>query len=126
MIKFNILCTIIIIGLSGCTDKELIDLRDNLIGEYSGIKISTLWNDTILDSDTTNITLTVSKTMKTSIIKLTFQPNDVSHAFEINDGNLKSTEDYHPPTLRNSNDSLFYHHQPGLGPAWVDCIVKKQ
>jgi hypothetical protein len=110
-----------------CTKNN--DERDEIIGKYTGIEIDSYWSgvDTTFNHDTFNITMTLEKASADSIIQVIFNsgtPNS-RYLFKYYNTIFKALDNYHPPQLRKSNDSLFFYERPGLGPSWTDAIVKK-
>jgi hypothetical protein len=121
----------LLFGIISCNkDNSLKDYRDIVTGDYNGKKVRTYWIDTIVGfgHDTSNITLTLSKSNVDSIVNLSFDPAENSNndfTFKLVDGEFVSTTFYHPPILKMSNDSLYFKHQAGLGPYWTECFTKK-
>lgn len=119
------------IGLFSC-DKdtaEITDYRDIVTGDFNGIRVNTYWIDTVVGMgyDTSSIILTLTKSELDSIIELSFNPeySTENFFFEFKDEEFTSTTNYHPPTLKLTNDSLYFWHMPGLGPYWTRCFTKK-
>jgi hypothetical protein len=122
----------IILGFSSCeknNNSEPADYRDPITGTYSGIEVITYWVDSNIGfgRDTSEILITLSKSELDSIIDISFDPSYTNDdfSFKYNDGEFKSTTYYHPPTLTLTDDSLYFWHQPGLGPVWMECFTKK-
>jgi hypothetical protein len=119
---------------NSCKKEEPIDYRDIVTGTYTGISIeSILVVDSIFNHDTANIVILLSKAYTDSLINLTFNPpNKVAYTFKYSSGSfyLPSTIDtytgIHYPWIWIVKDSLYFHHQPGLGPYFFDCYTKKQ
>ena len=103
------------------------DYRVYVAGSYDGISVVTSWSST-WHYDTTYTTMILSIATIDSMVDLTFStlPSNYKYTFKYSNGTFWSTSNYHPPSLRLSHDTLFYHIQPGLGPYWTDCICKKR
>lgn len=120
------------IGLMSCTKDKAPDYRDIVTGDYAGIRVNSYWHmiDTVavFEQDTTNIILTLTKSEIDSVINLSFSPyySNQEYSFKFKDGQLTSLNYNHAPTIKLINDSLYFNHQPGLGPYWVACFTKKQ
>lgn len=120
------------IGLMSCTKDKSPDYRDIVTGNYSGIRVNSYWHmiDTVavFEQDTTTIILTLTKSEIDSVIDLSFNPyySNQEYSFKFKDGQLTSLDNYHAPTIKLINDSLYFNHQPGLGPYWVACFTKKK
>jgi hypothetical protein len=125
---FIINTIIIIIVTPGCKKDKLSDERDFVIGNYEGILIETTWVGNGYKHDTSNISITLNKSNSDSIIDLIFKPSfiDINYSFKYHNNIFISIDNYHPPKLTKSNDSLYFHVQPALGPDWYDCNVRKQ
>ena len=129
----NIRVTIIVaigLGLFSCEkeiNSEKIDYRNEIVGNYIGIRVNTSWINTVgWDRDTSDIVVTLSKSRSDSIIDISFDPDywsSTQFSFKYKDGQFKATTYYHAPTLSLSNDSLYFFHQPGLGPIWMQCFT---
>lgn len=102
------------------------DPRDSVVGNYSGTRINTYWNMTSWVSDTANTTVNLSKS-NNNLVNVIFTPpfSNSSYQFTYGKGVFTSTSQYHPPTLKKSADSLYFFEQPGLGPSWTSCRVKR-
>lgn len=115
-----------------CTKEKgktpLPDERDMVIGDYSGIRVHTFWNDTVFVKDTSEITINLSKSSSKKVIDVTFNPkfSGNTYSFLLENGVFTSISSYHPPQLRKSNDSLFFYEKPALGPFWDNCMTKKK
>lgn len=106
------------------------DYRDGILGDYTGIRIYTHWQDTIVgfQSDTTLITLRISKGNTDSTIQILSSPDYVQTWAEFNYSNelIICTDNYHPPLVTKEQDSLKVHWQPSLAPNTFDYKTKKQ
>jgi len=120
---------ITIILFYACKKDKPLDERDDITGNYYGICIFSLWNGSTFNHDTSNIKITLLKAKLDSVIDVisnpTFSDNNISFYFHNNTFDCKEHGGYNYVWLKMSNDSLIYHLQPGLGPAWYDCKVKK-
>jgi hypothetical protein len=109
--------------------KNVKDYREKVIGEYTGIRVDTYWIDTIVGygHDTTNVTLILKISQLDSIVDIDFIPpySVEEFSFKYINEQFISTSNYHPPTLILANDSLYFKHQPGLGPIWTEMFTKK-
>lgn len=122
----------LLLGLISCDKEktEIKDYREEITGDYFGIRVDTYWIDTIVgyghDTSEVSITLT-SSDQEDSIVNIAFNPSysNEDFSFKYNDGKLISTSGYHPPTLSLENDSLYFKHQAGLGPIWTECFAEK-
>ncbi len=134
--NINLLIILLLaIGFSNCKKEESnsssisnnSDYRNPIIGIYKGIRVNTSWNGSYYEKDSSDITINITKSNIDSLINLNFNPTTTSSStFKyLNNNTFVCTSNYHPPTLKISNDSLFYHHQEGLGPIWYDCYAKK-
>jgi hypothetical protein len=128
-IFFMFLPLSIIVFSITCKKEKMLDERDDVTGNYKGILIQTLWNDSILVHDTSNIEMTLVKSNSDSIIELRSNPilNDPDLLFHYHNKTFICTNpgSCHWLELIMSNDSLYFHRQCGLGPYWIDCKVKK-
>jgi len=127
---------ILLIGLTilfySCKKDNVIkDYKESVIGTYSGIEVTTYWIDTIVGYGhvTSNVILTLTLTMSglDSVIDLRFNPaySNGAFSFKFKNGLFSPTTYSHPPILELSKDSLYFRHQPGLGPYWTECFTKK-
>jgi len=118
-----------IILFTNCNKEKtsLPDYRVYVAGNYDGISVITSWNGNWV-YDTTATTMILSIATSDSMVDLTFSPTqlDGKYTFKYSNATFTSMLYYHPPSLRLSNDTLFYHIQQGLGPIWTDCICKKR
>lgn len=135
-LKRNLLIILLFaIGFTNCKKEESnsstvsnnSDYRNPIIGTYKGVRVNTSWNGSYFKKDSSDITIKITKSNIDSLIDLNFNPTTTSSStFKYTNNNtFVCTSNYHPPTLNISNDSLFYHHQEGLGPIWYDCYAKK-
>ncbi len=129
--KRSLFLFVVLLGLISCKKEfiETSDYREKITGKYIGIRIDTYWVDTIVGygRDTSNVTITVTPAEQDSIVDITFTPpySNENFSFKYVNNKLISTSDYHPPALKINNDSLYFRHQPGLGPYWIECFCKK-
>ena len=116
---------IIFIILISCKKDKNYDERDNVIGDYSGIKVITeYFCDSIAKHDTSNITMKLMKSSLDSVIILNFVPPFNEFLFKYHDGEFIPISG-HMPALIMSLDSLFFYYSPGLGSYFVNCYTKK-
>jgi len=105
------------------------DCRNAVVGDYSGIRVSTSWNDADFkyDHDTTFVLITLSKSAVDSIIDITFTPplTNEDYSFIYRSGQFVCTTNYHAPQLTVTNDSLYCKYQGGLAPIWDEFFAKK-
>jgi hypothetical protein len=106
------------------------DYRNAIAGDYSGIRVSISWVDTIVGyhHDTSDIVVTLQRSGIDSLVSLSTSPPISSDVFsyKYSDGSLLPTGGYHPPMLQLTSDSLYLHYQPALGPYWIKCFTKKK
>ncbi len=106
------------------------DYRNAIAGDYSGIRVSISWVDTIIGYhyDTSAIVLTLQRSGIDSLVSLSTSPPISGEVFsyKYHDGALLPQGGYHPPMLQLSSDSLYVHYQPALGPYWIKCFTKKK
>jgi len=121
----------LLIGLISCDKEktEIKDYREEITGDYIGIRVDTYWIDTIVGfgHDSSDVTITLTSSEQDSIIDIAFNPlysNEI-FSFKYVDNQLISTTVYHPPTLSLNRDSLYFKHQAGLGPVWTECFAEK-
>ena len=126
-------CLCISIVLSCNKDKvddieiEKVNEIDQFIGTYVGIEIYTVFDSLEYVSDTSDLIITLSKTSEESTVNINYSTNGRSDLFTFENGKFHYVgSPYHSPTLYIPNDTLFYHHQPGLGPLWYDRIAIKE
>jgi hypothetical protein len=127
--------TILFLGLTiafiSCkkSPSQVYDYRDSIIGDYIGFSVTTRWIDTIVGygHDTSGVKISLMKSELDSIINTSFNPSFSSQnfSFKYSGGQFISTTLYHPPVLTSFNDSLYFKHQPGLGPIWTECFAQK-
>lgn len=129
IIFFLLTSVVVINSCKKDEEPELVaDYRDAITGNYSGIKVITSPADSGIgfDYDTTAVVLNISRSETDSLIGLVFAgESSGTYTFKYSGGLFTSTASYHPPTLSLVNDSLFFSHQPGLGPYWINCYTKK-
>lgn len=118
------------IDILSCTKDELIiDPGSEVIGSYKGIKVETIWQDTIVGyrQDTVNIMMVLSISELDSIVDLRFSPSFTStqFSFEYTYGQFISTAYYHPPKMEFRQDTLYFWYKKGLGPGWIECFTLK-
>lgn len=100
------------------------DYRDGVIGNYEGFLVKTQWRDTSYWShDSIPISVELLKGTGDSIItcKSSYNTFDFKYTSQYN----FIINGYHAPTLTVSNNHLRLHHQPGLGPYWVEIYADK-
>jgi hypothetical protein len=125
----NILILIVLVGLFSCSKDTVAyykrDERDSVTGNYSGIDIYSHWNQgyTKFVHDTTSIVLNLKRSDQDSIVLLYY--GDCYYAFKYHNYRFISILDYHPPSLKYRNDSIFVHDQPMLGPVYWDDACKR-
>lgn len=127
-IIFILLTSVIVIYSCKKDEEPETDYRDAITGNYSGIRVITSPSDSGigLDHDTSAVVLNISRSETDSMIGLVFAgDSNGTYTFKYSGGAFTSTASYHPPTLTLTNDSLFFSHQPGLGPYWINCYTKK-
>lgn len=116
-------------GLVSCTkDKTVLaDYRDAVVGDYAGISVNTYWGGNGFNYDTSSVMLMITKSDRDSIVDLRLMPKYFADyfVFAFEAATFKSPLVYHPPVLKISNDSLYFKHQPGLGPNWTECFATK-
>jgi len=121
----------LLLSLISCEKEktEIKDYREQITGNYIGIRVDTYWIDTIVGygHDTSDITITLTSSVQDSIVDIAFNPSysNEDFSFKYMDDQLISTSGYHPPTLSINNDSLYFTHQAGLGPVWTECFAEK-
>lgn len=129
MRKIIVYIVIILTILISCK-KENYDERNNVVGNYSGIKVSTIYHfdDTIIESHTSDIRINLAKSSLDSVININFEPPFHEFMFKYHSEKFTpiSSPDSHPPSLRVTADSLFFGYKPGLGPYFISCIAKKE
>jgi len=110
-------------------DTEIIDYRDSVIGNYTGIKVHTYLKNTknSFAHDTSNIKIILSKSDMDSIVDFRFDSisTNLLFSFIYIDQRFIPLTHYHPPVLRLINDSLYFSHSTGLAPNWIECFAKK-
>lgn len=117
----------------GCEkEKEIrLDPRDAVIGKYSGVKSKTVWDDEMNRPNLIVIgpvTAFISKSSDDDWIELRFDSITPYHfSFKFHNDTFNSYT-HHGPSLVKSGDSLWFFHQPGLGPSWtiVDLVKVKK
>ena len=112
-----ILCFGILTGLISCQKDPpgSTDYRDDITGEYEGIRVDTYWVDTVVGfgHDTSGVLIDLTKSDSDSIIDISFNPpySSEDFSFTYTDGQFIPTTGYHPPVLTLKNDSLYFMHQ---------------
>ncbi len=112
------------------TEQKEVDYRDEIIGQYSGIRVFTDFNSNPYSIDTnSNLMITLSKNaLDDSVVELSFAAtnNGNNLLFKYANGEFTSLlYSNHRPTLTMDGDSLYYYHKPGLAPIWNECFVNK-
>lgn len=133
MLMKNLLLSFLLIGFSSCAyDYIHADYRDVVCGEYTGIKVeSALYSE----ADTVVLyALSLEKSDEDSIVDLVYQVivddtiyTSPTYAFYFT-GEVFQYAGYDPewvPTLVFTNPDLHFHHQPGLGPYYIDLYATK-
>jgi len=107
-----------------------LDPRDSVIGDYVGIRVTRFWVDTIVgfQYDTSSAAVQLKKSSSDSLVDVFFTPIYINtdYSFLFTNGEFIATTNYHAPTLSIVGDSLFYSHQPGLGPFWIEFFARKR
>lgn len=122
----------VLLSLFSCekSKTEIIDYREEITGNYEGIEVTTYWVDTVVGygHDTSNVEVALTASKLDSIVDIHFNPSysNLDFSFIYKDGELISTTSYHAPTLIINNGSLYFKHQPGLGPVWTEIFAQKQ
>jgi len=108
---------------------EIKDYREEITGDYIGIRVDIYWIDTIVGygHDTSDVIITLKLSEKDSIVDIAFDPSysNENFSFKYFNNQLISTSDYHPPILSLNNDSLYFKHQAGLGQIRTECFAEK-
>jgi hypothetical protein len=104
----------------------MLDYRNRVIGDYIGIGIHTYWAGSFIHDTAHYAKLNLSKSSLDSIVCLTINSTEDSHYKLRKDTFICTSLSGHFPTLKLSNDTLYYHYQAGNGPNWHDYIVKKK
>ena len=124
-----VLLIFLIAGFASCKQSDNAlpkDERNDVTGTYSGIIIESGWtgeSGSNFYHDTSKIVCRIDKLGDDSVI--CFICTNDSFSFYYHKPVFTSFPYYHPPTLHISNDTIFFHHQPALGPYWTDVICKK-
>ncbi|HOG19380.1 MAG TPA: hypothetical protein PKW37_02935 [Salinivirgaceae bacterium] len=128
--KTKLLLIGLLLGLISCgkENPKIEDYREKIAGDYVGIQVDTRWINTTVGytHDTSDVTITLTLSKQDSIVDIAFNPPYYyNFSFKYTGDRLISTTDFHPPTLNLKNDSLYFKHQAGLGPIWMECFCKK-
>lgn len=103
------------------------DYRKEVTGQYSGIRVDTYWVDSVVGyvHDTTTVTIDLVPTIDDSSVAIYFTPEYLTEIFSFHfaNGNFQPTTNYHPPLLTVATDSLYFKHQPSLGPQWTEFFA---
>ncbi|MBK9107599.1 MAG: hypothetical protein IPM92_04245 [Saprospiraceae bacterium] len=121
--------TLLVASWMAC-DNNALDERDAYVGKYSGIKVVTAWGGHGIPEfsyDTSIVKVFLLKAKQDSIVSLFFDSIVLENAylFKLENSTFSSIKIGHRPKLVSHDDSLYYYYQPGLGPAWIECFVKK-
>lgn len=111
---------------SGIQLSGKLDSRNRVIGDYFGIGINTYWAGNFIHDTTYNVHLNLSKSSTDSIVYLSINSKIDSYYKLGKDTFICTYAPGHIASLKLSNDTLYYHHQPGNGPNWDDFIAKKK
>lgn len=103
-----------------------LDYRNRVIGDYIGIGIHTYWAGSFIHDTAHYAKLNFSKSSLDSIVYLTINSTVDSYYKLRKDTFICTYAPGHIASLKLSNDTLYYHHQPGNGPNWDDFIAKKK
>lgn len=105
------------------------DYREEITDNYIGIRVDTHCIDTIVgyEHDTSEITISMTPSELDSIVDVAFIPSYSTEDFSFIylDGQFVSTSDFHPPSLSFIDNSIYFKHQAGLAPIWIECFAKK-
>ena len=106
------------------------DYRDEIVGDYSGIRVYTNLGITPNIIDTThNAIVTIEKsTLNDSSVIVSFDPPYTysSVSMKYSNGTFPTSGiGSHPPTLTKTGDSLYYYHRPAQSPVWFEYFVVK-
>ena len=112
---------------SSCIKEVYPDYRDDVAGKYTGIRVisSISLNSDPDRNDTTDAIVTITKLPGDSLVSMTYGTSTNGFSFQYIDGKFKPTDPYHAPSLKISNGNLFFVHQPGLGPIWINYYCQK-
>jgi|GEM_PF-3220359 len=134
IMKKIILLTLVLATVAGCKKDPTktpppIPYFQHIMGDYGGIRVNTHWVDTVVGyaHDSSAIVISLIDEGHDSVVSLAFNPPYASEQFSyaFSQGVLIPLSHYHPAVLSISNDSLYFRHQPGLGPYWTECFAFK-
>ncbi|MGB6037660.1 MAG: Ig-like domain-containing protein [Cryomorphaceae bacterium] len=105
----------------------ILDYRDSITGDYTGIRVDTHWGGDAFILDTSLVDISVLLSELDSIVDIDFTPDYYyeSISFKYENNNLTSLEWYHSPYMKIQNDSLYYEHQAGLGPNYTEFFAQR-
>jgi len=132
--KNTIFFILLLIGFCSCKKEKNIpiDYREEITGDYLGIKVITYWVDTVIGygHDTSAATISLEKSNLDSFVDVDIIPfyfSEEGLEYKFRDGELIwEGDNYHPPMMKIENDSVYFKHQPGLGPRWIEFFAEKQ
>lgn len=133
MMKISLRLILLLVVISACSkDPKVPPITpyfQHIMGDYGGIRVNTHWVDTVVGyaHDTSAIVVSLIDEGHDSVVSLAFSPPYGSElfTFTFSQGVLSPLSHYHPAVLSISNDSLYFRHQPGLGPYWTECFAFK-
>ena len=129
MISFAVLLVLLLVQI---TCVKIIDTRESVIGTYKGIGIHSYYEviDTMYNfrRDTSEITIHLIKVSSDDIIELLVNnalPTG-QYLFKYSNSTFTSLIDYHPPSLKLINDTLYFTLITGKTPPdWLEAIARK-
>jgi hypothetical protein len=113
-------------GIFSCKKESvliyLVDERDSVTGTYSGIEITYYGDEPPYPKiDTVLKLIKIRKSEQDSIVCYNYDNDNCDFSFKYHKYVFISTLGYHQPSLKYSNDSIYFFYQPGLGPNyWQD------
>jgi len=134
MMKKTILLILVLAAVGGCKKDPTktpppIPYFQQIMGDYGGIRVNTHWVDTLVGyaHDSSAIVVSLVDEGHDSVVSLVFNPPYAGgqFSFSYSQGMLSPLSHYHPAVLSISNNSLYFWHQPGLGPYWTECFAFK-
>ena len=103
-----------------------VDERDSVTGTYSGIEITYYGDEPPYPKiDTVLKLIKIRKSEQDSIVCYNYDNDNCDFSFKYHKYVFIPTLDYHPPSLKYSNDSIFFFYQPGLGPNYSQDKCKR-
>lgn len=108
-------------------EEDSFDYRNAIIGEYKGTRVDSQMAEYggTITSKYSLVTINLTKSESDSIIIISLIPGESKYPFKYSKEKFKSTQDYRPPKLSLTGDSLYFFYQPGIGPVWMECFTKK-